>query len=891
MSESIRKLFFAVLAQFPLLGGLWAKWDFVRQHPVLSASLGVGYEALVFGGAFLKKVWEDELKKDAIKATADWIRAIPRKYKPGFQKDYYQQVIREYGVFNVRGLGIINTYTLKLDQVFVDLRISNAANPNQKSIVLSASEKLSGNRQIWDFLRYANTELPTALAIIGEPGCGKTTLLQHIALTMAGNRQRQHKLRAYVPLLLFLRDHAAAILEKPALTLEELAQTDIPKKFPKLKPPVNWFQRQLDNGKCLVLLDGLDEVAEKSKREAVSQWVDRQIKNYPRCHFIVSSRPHGYQEAPLQNANVIKVQNFNFEQVKRFVQGWYLANEIVASGNVNNEEVRERATKDANDLLKRLTQVPALNDLTVNPLLLTMIAMVHRYQGALPGSRGELYNHICDVLLGRWRQSKGIQDNLTIAQKRAVLQPLAAAMMKRRIREIPVHEANEIIGPILKTVGIDEAATKTALQDFQTSSGLLQEREVGIWSFAHLTFQEYLTAAHCIEKKEEVPDWQTIIEDSWWHETLRLYAMQADATNILTACLAKNSTSALMLAADCLEEAKIISEPAIRMATNERLITALESAEQGLRKRAAEVQLQRRLTSQPWHRLDETRFIDQHLLSCAEYQLFLDEMRAQGQYHQPDHWVTWQFPTGQAQKPILGMRAEDAQAFCDWLTQRQGEQEVFRLPQPDEIEQAGQATNESSVWCLGDERYSVDGLKGQEQKIAEAIKAQIKTDLPFAKEVITETRALARARDLALARDRADNEFDKISKLIESNQLRKAQQAVAVLKDSSTIFVSRFAHLIDALLGMNLAADFPQYRLANRQYTAHLLAYAYSGYDLLKSSDRTWWQKLRGAKSDYAAEQQTVLQAYWWLQILLLREAGKLPAWEGIRMVRERKPV
>ena len=127
------------------------------------------------------------------------------------------------------------------------------------------------------------------------------------------------------------------------------------------------------------------------------------------------------------------------------------------------------------------------------------------------------------------------------------------------------------------------------------------------------------------------------------------------------------------------------------------------------------------------------------------------------------------------------------------------------------------------------------------------------------------------------------------SHIISSDQPRDAQQAVTVLKDSSTIFVSRIAHFIDALLGMSLAADFPQYRLASRQYAAQIFAHTYHVYDLLKSSDKTtWWQKLLGAKSAYEADQQTVLQAYWWMQILLLREEGKLPAWEGIRIVRER---
>ena len=274
--------------------------------------------------------------------------------------------------------------------------------------------------------------------------------MQHVALVMAGNRQRKYRLRSYIPVLLFLRDHVAAITENPAIKLGTLAQNHLTKQFPKLKPSPDWFERQLENGKCLVLLDGLDEVADKEKRQVISQWVDDQIRNYTGCPFVITSRPQGYRDAPLQRANiVIEVQGFDSQQVKSFVNNWYLANEIVASGNASakkpvTEEIQEQATKGANDLLQRLRNQPSLSALTVNPLLLTMIAMVHRYHGALPGSRSELYNEICEVLLGRWRQARGVKDNLTSAQKRAVLQPLAAAMMKSKVREISATEAAKL---------------------------------------------------------------------------------------------------------------------------------------------------------------------------------------------------------------------------------------------------------------------------------------------------------------------------------------------------------------------------------------------------------------------------------------------------------------
>ena len=82
--------------------------------------------------------------------------------------------------------------------------------------------------------------------------------------------------------------------------------------------------------------------------------------------------------------------------------------------------------------------------MALNPLLLTMIATVHCYRGALPEGRVELYGEICDVLLGRRREAKGIGDNIgngdnirniRVNQKKAILQVLALGLMQQKTRE------------------------------------------------------------------------------------------------------------------------------------------------------------------------------------------------------------------------------------------------------------------------------------------------------------------------------------------------------------------------------------------------------------------------------------------------------------------------
>lgn len=707
------------IPHLPLIAGAgivyWYYWDWVKQHWLLAILIVALYELLVWTRRFTKvvinflaKIWKEELEKDALKATATWLRAIPAKFAPGFTRRYNKQVVIDHEVFNVRGLGLISTFTLKLEQVFVELKISPSSNPNKLNTDPVAVKAFSEARSIWKFVRVSRDQSGDAIAlsIVGPPGCGKTTLLQHVAVTLASNRQRRFGLRAYTPILLFLRDHVSTITETPSITLGELAQQHFAgDRYPALRPPLEWFERKLRHGKALILLDGLDEVAQAKTRQTISIWVDQQLRNYPRCRFVVTSRPQGYQDAPLERANIVEVQPFSGEQVKTFIKNWYLANEVVSAGNKIDEGVKQRARRESDDLCKRLADPKAagLNALTVNPLLLTMIAMVHRYRGALPGSRVELYREICEVLLGRWRQAKGVQDDaLTADQKRVVLMPLAAKMMEYQIREIPTTDALTVIKPPLRRVGVTGQVAKSFLSDLQASSGLLLERESGRWSFAHLTFQEYLTAAYWLMEKRTSIDWVRLVENSWWHETLRLYAAQGDATPILQGCLASSSITSLALAADIMEEgAREISED-VRREVEERIIAALESPDEALSRLASEVLLSRRLSltrSSSMLRIDDTHEIDMRHITCAEYQLFLDEMRAKGEFLQPDHWLRFRFSSGFANTPICGIRIDDAISFCDWLNERQGGNVRYRLPTVEEARQHPTPSVDLGNWC------------------------------------------------------------------------------------------------------------------------------------------------------------------------------------------------
>jgi energy-coupling factor transporter ATP-binding protein EcfA2 len=689
-NDGLRKAVAGMMSLGILGAGIWQ---------MAATSLDAGPKAVILAGSivtalgifftsFLRSIWT-ELEPRWSKACADWLDAGARKFVPdilsfaasmlnttylGFTRRYLQQVVFRHRVFNVRGLRTQGTFTLELERIFVDLRIS-PWNQRDSSGVSHARPSEIGNVSIWSFLTSTGTSLQY-LAVIGPPGSGKTTLLQHLALTFAQQRHERYNPQCpmLIPILLFLRDYKQVLWSTTPPSLSQLATQWAEER--QLRVPLGWFERRLKRGKCLVLLDGLDEIPDLRYRKKVTEWVDQQIEEYSACRFIITSRPHGYRSNPLKRVTMLEVLPFTIQQITSFVAAWYLETEALTFAGRVDAGVVATASESSADLVRRVTGTPALAKLAVNPLLLTMITMVHRYRGALPGRRVELYGEICDVLLGHWQAAKGIEDNLTPGQKRAVLQPLALYMMEQGIRDIPQADAVLVASEPLARVASKKGGDPLLFfQNLENQSGLFLEVETGRFGFAHLTFQEYLAASQIIETHKE-EHLVKHVHDPWWFETIRLYAGQADASNIIQACLDEDDkkdivsaaprSAPLALAYECLGDARTV-EPGLREQTLGRILSGLEDKDSAQRRLAARVLLSIRLRN--LLRLSDSLEIDTAYISCAEYALFVDEVGAAGaERFAPEAWKGQSFPRGAALQPVVGVAYEAALAFCAWVS-------------------------------------------------------------------------------------------------------------------------------------------------------------------------------------------------------------------------------
>jgi hypothetical protein len=489
-----------------------------------------------------------------------WQQLVQASAVPGYGHRYRRWVLDSLRYADVQDLATGGDHIPELDDVYVDVAlVSRAPRQGGGGRLSAADEDATGRQSIIELLAGRPR---VVLALVGQPGSGKTTLLAHAAQRSAGTLLRSRLGRRRVPLLIALREVAGSIVADPAITLPDVARAVVGGAAGR--EPRGWWERQLDRGRCVVLLDGLDEIAQADQRLAVADWVQRKITTHPDDHFVVTSRSFGLPAPLTAQADVLVVRPFTAEQVQLFIDRWSLAAErhaTGAAGRTARRAVRLRARESAARLSSLLQEHSALRDLATNPLLLTMIATAHRYRGALPGSRADLYGEICQVLLSRRGQAKDLPQLLSWPAKQTLLSALAYQMMRDHVTDLRADRVLEILRPQLER--FSASVSGQAFLDDMANNGLFAESATGRYAFTHLTFQEYLAARHVSAAPDLTASLADNVSDPWWHETILLYAAAADASPIVRACLESGTIASLTLAFDC-DEAGAEIDPGLR---------------------------------------------------------------------------------------------------------------------------------------------------------------------------------------------------------------------------------------------------------------------------------------------------------------------------------------
>jgi hypothetical protein len=605
---------------------------------------------------------------------------VPASAIPGYGHRYRRWILDSLRYADVQDLATGGDHIPELGEVYVDVALVSRAQHQVSGEPFSQAGEDAAERHSLD--EFLDRRPPTVLALVGRPGSGKSTLLAHAARRGAQPALLGRRGRRRTPILLILREHAASIAANPVVSLPEVVRAAVGDAVGK--GPAGWWEGQLRRGRCVVLLDGLDEVARADDRGAMAGWVERQIAAYPGNHFVVTSRTYGLSGPLTTQADVLVVLPFTAGQVRLFLDRWYLAAErhaTGASGRAERRAARMRAGESAGRLLSLLREYPALGDLAANPLLLTMIATAHRYRGALPASRADLYGEMCQVLLSRRVQAKDLPELLPWPAKQALLAALAYAMMRDHVSEITGDRVIEILRPQLER--FPASVTGEAFLDDISRNGLLTEAADGKYAFTHLTFQEYLAARHVSVTPDLVKSLAGQVSDPWWHETILLYAAAADASPIVRACLDSGTIPALTLAFDC-DDASAEIDPDLRRRLDRERRRAYEPDCSPEHRRLIAGAQAARLVRQTLATASGTR-VCARPVPADLYWLFLADTQAP----QPDSPCV----PGE-DRPATGIWGTEARAFVKWLNSITAVATGIevRLPRHDELQEEAVAS-------------------------------------------------------------------------------------------------------------------------------------------------------------------------------------------------------
>jgi|GEM_PF-2486078 len=458
--------------------------------------------------------------------------------------EYFESVVNDLKTLDIAGIDNDRVVDIPLSEVYVRLRVIRDEDSNSDEDVIEAEPI-----DIHDALgKYKH------LVIVGDPGSGKSTFLKFIALMLARARVENDpglasaKLNLQfplpVPFFISLWDLSDSLKHKKQagetaivdFAVEQLAERGLTISRQEL-------EGMLESGSCCVLFDGLDEVPTEQGRAVISRLVEKFVSRFSQNRFIVTSRVRGYTGDAILKGGFIRcdIQDFNETDRQEFLKNWFAALLRIDRSTVLAEGT---ASLEAYDTLRNAIEgKDRIRVLAVNPLLMTVIAIVHWNRKRLPDQRVDLYDECIDVLLGQRktaeRGGRYKDDGVFDAALEEEVQ-YDRAWTRKRFAEIALRilesGSDEITRDVLLNLlqqrfrdrpgSNDERAALEAerfLDRQELRSGLLSRRSHSC-RFVHLTFQEYLAAWNLSNLSMmgiTTTTWPHL-RDPQWFETLQL---------------------------------------------------------------------------------------------------------------------------------------------------------------------------------------------------------------------------------------------------------------------------------------------------------------------------------------------------------------------------------
>lgn len=476
------------------------------------------------------------------------LRAFDAAHRTG----YLNRILHQYEYlplqgmsFENRGLTLNSTQRIGLLDVYIDLDTT----AKNETVDQKNRRRLQPLAVLQALIR------STRMVLLGAPGSGKSTFINYLAYCLASHHLHPdagwllHHLpnwpepwQTLLPIPVSLREvavwiQAEQITQRNSRLLLDYLQSWLHQRI--LDEFYFVLKDRLRRGQALLLLDGLDEIPDDEPlRRQLKEMIADLADAFPDTPMLVTCRVLSYRASHWQLDDqswpVFELADLGDAQIRHFIADWY---GLLATMQVVNP------IDALSEKLQQAVFRPDLLRLARNPLLLTVMALVHTHKGQLPDARSLLYEAVVELLLWRWEAIKLKNPDGSETTWRQLLRSvrLTDAVMKQTLWELAFQSHSRVHSSADRelTADISESELLATLRELhpsrsldwaerlvqiiQVRAGLLVEKSPKLFGFPHRTFQEYLAACHLSTQRDFVQQALILAErQQTWHEVILL---------------------------------------------------------------------------------------------------------------------------------------------------------------------------------------------------------------------------------------------------------------------------------------------------------------------------------------------------------------------------------
>ncbi len=345
------------------------------------------------------------------------------------------------------------------------------------------------------------------LAILGQPGAGKTTSMKYICQSIFFD-ENFYKSKFNYPILIKLRefnqplkskDNSGIIIEylfnvlglKIKNTKDENISAEQLNRAKK-----NLVYEIIEKSKVILIIDGFDELSFKSHKEIVKNEIGEMANYLEESKIILTSRSADYDYSS-ESISIYEICPLVESQIQDFSVKWL-------------------GIEEASKFLDAVKKSP-YNDTSIRPLTIAHLCAIYERIGKIPDKPKTVYKKIINLLLEEWDEQRGIKRTSKYAmfevdRKFEFLSNLAFNLSIKNSKAVfSRSDLQSIYKIIYIDFDLDSSDSTEVIQDIESHTGLFVQAGYDFYEFAHKSIQEFLTADYIV-KLPNIPSQNKIIE-------------------------------------------------------------------------------------------------------------------------------------------------------------------------------------------------------------------------------------------------------------------------------------------------------------------------------------------------------------------------------------------